>query len=249
MFLKTQHIGAVIRAFQGAAAAGVAFVSQSLAIGCRGITVVGTIRCTAGGVPQTRTFLILAYGTAWTAGVFSQVRAGLTIVVHGACSRQTSLCVGFPTHGATVHKTVTGIGFYLIMFLAVTAETAFAVLYIALGDTGVVIALTSVATGTVQTVIRTSVGAELLAGAAFVNITGIKFLTGALGVFFTRGVFPVTSFTDAVIRNFAGDVITRTGRNTFFEIRAVVGTGVGRFLSFGTGGLSIPLLTAALGIV
>ena len=53
LFLKTQHIGAVIRAFQGAAGAGVAFVSQSLAIGCRGITVVGAIRRAAGGIPQT----------------------------------------------------------------------------------------------------------------------------------------------------------------------------------------------------
>ena len=93
------------------------------------------------------------------------------------------------------------------MFLAVTAETAFAVLYIALGDTGVVIALTSVATGTVQTVIRTSVGAELLAGAAFVNITGIKFLTGALGVFFTRGIFPVTSFSNPVIGQLTSHII------------------------------------------
>ena len=69
-FLKTQHIGAVVRAFQGAAVAGIAFVSQSLAIGCWGITVVGAIRCTAGGIPKPRTFFILAYGAARTGRVF-----------------------------------------------------------------------------------------------------------------------------------------------------------------------------------
>ena len=70
-FLKTQHIGAVIRAFQGTSAAGVAFVSQSLAIGCRGITIVGTICGTAGGIPQTRTFFILTNRATRTGGVFS----------------------------------------------------------------------------------------------------------------------------------------------------------------------------------
>ena len=69
-FLKTQHIGAVVRAFQGAAAACVAFVSQSLAIGCRGITIVGTICGTAGGIPKPRTFFILANRAARTGGVF-----------------------------------------------------------------------------------------------------------------------------------------------------------------------------------
>ena len=69
-FLKTQHIGAVVRAFQGAAVAGIAFVSQSLAISRRGITVVGTIRGTAGGVPQAGAFFILAYGATRTGGVF-----------------------------------------------------------------------------------------------------------------------------------------------------------------------------------
>ena len=76
----------------------------------------------------------------------------------------------------------------------------------------------------------------MLSGAAFIDITGVKLLTGAFGVF-------------PVIRNFAGDVITRTGRNTFFEIRAVIRTEVGRFLSFGTGGLGVAFLTTAFGIV
>ena len=89
----------------------------------------------------------------------------------------------------------------------------------------------------------------MLSGAAFIDITGVKLLTGAFGVFFTRSIFAVTSFSNPVIRNFAGDVITRTGRNTFFEIRAVIRTEVGRFLSFGTGGLGVAFLTTAFGIV
>ena len=89
----------------------------------------------------------------------------------------------------------------------------------------------------------------MLAGAAFIDITGIEFLTGAFGIFFAGSIFSVTVFADAIIRDFTGDIITRTGGNTFFEIRAVIRTGVGRFLTFGTGGLGISFLAAALGIV
>ena len=114
------------------------------------VTIIRTIRGAAGGIPQAGAFLILANRAVWTGGVFSQVGAGLTIVVHGGCSRQTSRGSGFSAHGAAVHKPVTGIGFYLVMFLTVTAGTAFSVLNITLGNTRIVIALTSVATNAVS---------------------------------------------------------------------------------------------------
>ncbi len=86
------------------------------------VTIIRTIRRTAGGIPQTGAFLILAYGTTRAGRVFSQVRTGLTIVVHGRCSRQAGLCSGFTAHGAAIHKSVTGIGFDFVMFLSITTH-------------------------------------------------------------------------------------------------------------------------------
>ena len=89
----------------------------------------------------------------------------------------------------------------------------------------------------------------MLAGAAFIDITGIKLLTGAFGIFFTGGIFSVTSFANPVIRFLAGHIVRGTAVNTFFEISSVVGTGVGRFLTFGTGGLVISFLAATFFVV
>ena len=211
-FLKTQYIGAVIRAFQGASAAGVAFVSQSLAIGCRGITIVGTICGTAGGIPQTGAFLILTNRATRTGGVFSQVRTGFTIVIHGGCSRQAGLRSGFAAHGAAVHISVTRIGFDFVFGLAVAIQTSLPVLNIAFGDSRIVI-------------------------------------TGAAGCAFTRSIFAVTSLTDAKIWFLASNVITRAGRDAFFEISSVVGAIIVRFISFGTGSLGITFFYATFTVI
>ena len=85
----------------------------------------------------------------------------------------------------------------------------------------------------------------MLAGAAFIDITGVQFLTGALGIFFTGSIFAATRLTNPIIWFLAGHIIRGTGGNTFFKIITIVGTGVGRFLSFGTGSLGISLLTTA----
>ena len=89
----------------------------------------------------------------------------------------------------------------------------------------------------------------MLSGAALVDIIGVKFLTGAFGIFFTGGIFPVASLSDTIIRDITGHIISGTGRNTFFEITIIIRAGVGRILTFGTGSLGISLLTAAFFII
>ena len=89
----------------------------------------------------------------------------------------------------------------------------------------------------------------MLAVITRVCVIWVFLFAGAFGVFFAGSIFPVTVFADTVIGDFTGDVITRTGGNTFFEIIAVVGAGVDGFLTFGTGGLGIAFLAAAFGIV
>ena len=138
-FLKTQHIGAVVRAFQGASAAGVTFVPQSLAVGCRGIAIVGAIRRATGGIPKPGTFLILANRAIRASRVFSQVRTSLTVVIHSRSSRQTGLCSRFSSHRAAIHISVTRVGFDFILGLAIAIQTSFSVLNIALGNSRIVI--------------------------------------------------------------------------------------------------------------
>ena len=59
------------------------------------------------------------------------------------------------------------------MFLSITAGAGFTVLDRAVGDTGVIVAGAGVATGAVRTVVRTVVRAELLSGAAFIDVTWV----------------------------------------------------------------------------
>ena len=89
----------------------------------------------------------------------------------------------------------------------------------------------------------------MLAVITRVCVIWVFLFAGTFGVFFAGSIFSVTVFADAIVGDFTGDVITRTGGNTFFEIIAVVGAEVGRFLSFGTGGLGVAFLAAAFGIV
>ena len=121
------------------------------------VTIIRTIRGATGGVPQTGALLILTYGATRAGRVFSQVRAGFAVVIHGGCPGKTSLRPGLTAHDPAINKSVAGIRLYLIMLLSVTAQAAFSVLDIAVGNTGVVVPLTSVATSAIQTVIRTSV--------------------------------------------------------------------------------------------
>ena len=138
-FLKTQHVGAVIRAFQGASAAGVTFVPQSLAVGCRRIAIVGAIRRATGGIPKPGTLLILANRATRASRIFSQVWTSLAIVIHSRSSRQTALRSGFTAHRATVHISVTRIRFDFVLGLAIAIQTSFSVLNIALGNGSIVI--------------------------------------------------------------------------------------------------------------
>ena len=117
------------------------------------VTIIRAIRCTAGGIPQAGAFFILANRAARTGGVFSPIGAGLTIVVHRGCSRLASIGSGFSAHGAAVHISVTWVGFYLVMFLSVTAGAAFPVLNVALGNGGVIVAGAGIAAGAVRAIV------------------------------------------------------------------------------------------------
>ena len=89
----------------------------------------------------------------------------------------------------------------------------------------------------------------MLAVITRVCVIWVFLFAGTFGVFFAGSIFSVTVFADAIVGDFTGDVITRTGGNTFFEIIAVVGAGVDGFLAFGTECLGIAFLAAAFGIV
>ena len=121
------------------------------------VTIITTICGTAGGIPQTGTFLILANRAARTGGVFSQLRTRFAVVVFGRCSGQTSRGSGFSAHRTAIHKPATRVGFNLVMFLSVTAEAGLAILNITVGNTGIIISSTGVAAGAVSIVVRTSV--------------------------------------------------------------------------------------------
>ena len=137
------------------------------------VTIIRTIRCTAGGIPEAGAFFILAYGTTRTGGVFSQLRTRFAVVVFGRCPGKTSRGTGLTTHSTAINKSVARVGLNLVMLLSVTAQAAFSVLHIAVGNTGVVVPLTGVATSAIQTVIRATVTTQLLAGTALIDITGV----------------------------------------------------------------------------
>ena len=108
---------------------------------------------TAGFIPEAGAFLIGAGERFRTAGEGAEVRTGFAVVIHGGCAGEAGCGAGIRAHGAAVHISVTGIGFYLVMFLTVTAETGFSVLYVAVGDGGVIVAGAGIAAGAVRTVV------------------------------------------------------------------------------------------------
>ena len=107
----------------------------------------------AGFIPEAGAFFISAGIGAGAAGESAEVGTSLAVVIHRGCSRQTSRGSGFSAHGSAVHISVTGIGFDFVMFLTVTAGADFAVLNVSLGDGGIIISGTGVATGTVSIVV------------------------------------------------------------------------------------------------
>ena len=137
------------------------------------VTIIRTIRGATGGVPQTGALLILTYGAARAGGVFSQLRTRFAVVIFGRCPRQAGLRPSLTAHGPAINKSVAGIRLYLIMLLSVTAQAAFPILDIAVGNGGVIITRTGVATSAIQTVIRATVTTQLLAGTALIDITGV----------------------------------------------------------------------------